>query len=600
MARRRALAGPLPRRVVRPGPADPPGPQGLRRPAGRLGQPGGLDHHGLRPPAAEPGAGPGHRPAAWCPSSPTRPGPSASSRSSARSRSTPPRASATCRSTPAWPSTTPRAPPARCSRRASPRPGPWPPSPPRPPPTPPGASPCSPSTSSTRCSASSGWATCSGPSATCRGRGFLLGCTAGRTTLNGEGLQHQDGHSLLLASTNPPPPPTTRPSPTRWPSSSRTASRRMPGPEPEDRFWYLTLYNENYPMPAPARGARRARPVRQGIVGASTASPAPAERAGGDAAGPPSSSRGRCGRRPWRPGGCWPSDWGVEPTSGRPPRTSRCARTPSRWSAGTGSTPADAARTPYVTERSGAAGGPGRGRHRLHAGRARPGGPVDARPFTSLGTDGFGRSDTREALRRYFEVDAAHVVVAVLPPWPVGPGPAGRGGRGHRRLRHRPRGRGALHALSARSDAGSLSRPRSPGAPGHQRSQGRPVDLARGRVGSAGRRTSRSGALKRASPGRRTTAGRRRGRRARSHHHRRHPLSHQRVGVADGGGLAHVGMGLEDPSTSPAETFSPPRMMTSSSRPTTCSHPSPSTAGEVPGAEPPAPGHPPRVVAGSA
>ena len=58
-----------------------------------------------------------------------------------------------------------------------------------------------------------------------RGRGFLLGCTAGRTTLNGEGLQHQDGHSLLLASAYPDAwPPTTRPSPTRWRPSWRTGS----------------------------------------------------------------------------------------------------------------------------------------------------------------------------------------------------------------------------------------------------------------------------------------------------------------------------------------------------------------------------------------
>ena len=63
-----------------------------------------------------------------------------------------------------------------------------------------------------------------------------------------------------------------------------------------------------------------------------------------------------------------------------------------------------------------------------------------ARPFTSLGTDGFGRSDAREVLRRYFEVDAAHVVVAVLQQLALaGRDGAHGGGRGDRRLRHRPR-----------------------------------------------------------------------------------------------------------------------------------------------------------------
>ena len=76
--------------------------------------------------------------------------------------------------------------------------------------------------------------------------------------------------------------------------------------------------------------------------------------------------------------------------------------------------PGEAAAVPFVTEALAGSAGPDRGRHRLHAGRARPGGPVGAPAFTSLGTDGFGRSDTREVLRRFFEVDAAHVVVAVL------------------------------------------------------------------------------------------------------------------------------------------------------------------------------------------
>ncbi len=86
-----------------------------------------------------------------------------------------------------------------------------------------------------------------------RGKGFLCGGTAGRTTLSGEGLQHQDGHSLVLASTVPN-------CATYDPAYAyeiaiivQDGIRRM-YQEQEDRFYYLTLYNENYPMPAMPEG----------------------------------------------------------------------------------------------------------------------------------------------------------------------------------------------------------------------------------------------------------------------------------------------------------------------------------------------------------
>ncbi|HEY7598445.1 MAG TPA: pyruvate dehydrogenase (acetyl-transferring), homodimeric type, partial [Candidatus Limnocylindrales bacterium] len=83
-----------------------------------------------------------------------------------------------------------------------------------------------------------------------RGRGFLLGATAGRTTLNGEGLQHEDGHSLLVAATIP----VIRAYDPAFAYETATIVRdgiaRMYGPEPTDVFYYLTLYNENYAMPA--------------------------------------------------------------------------------------------------------------------------------------------------------------------------------------------------------------------------------------------------------------------------------------------------------------------------------------------------------------
>ncbi|MBD3163090.1 MAG: pyruvate dehydrogenase (acetyl-transferring), homodimeric type, partial [Candidatus Eisenbacteria bacterium] len=88
-----------------------------------------------------------------------------------------------------------------------------------------------------------------------RGRGFLLGGTAGRTTLNGEGLQHEDGHSLLLASTNP----ACLAYDPAWAFEVAViveeGMRRM-YEEGEDIFYYLTLYNENFTMPAMPEDAR--------------------------------------------------------------------------------------------------------------------------------------------------------------------------------------------------------------------------------------------------------------------------------------------------------------------------------------------------------
>ncbi|MDP1807734.1 MAG: pyruvate dehydrogenase (acetyl-transferring), homodimeric type, partial [Acidimicrobiales bacterium] len=82
-----------------------------------------------------------------------------------------------------------------------------------------------------------------------RARGFLLGATAGRTTLLGEGLQHQDGHSLLLASVNPVAEAYDPAFAYEVATIVRHGLRRM-WLEGEDVIYYLTLYNENQPMPA--------------------------------------------------------------------------------------------------------------------------------------------------------------------------------------------------------------------------------------------------------------------------------------------------------------------------------------------------------------
>ena len=82
-----------------------------------------------------------------------------------------------------------------------------------------------------------------------RGRGFLMGATAGRTTLTGEGLQHDDGHTHIQASTIPNLRAYDPAFAYELAAIIRDGIERMYGSKPEDVFYYITLYNENYPQP---------------------------------------------------------------------------------------------------------------------------------------------------------------------------------------------------------------------------------------------------------------------------------------------------------------------------------------------------------------
>ena len=207
-----------------------------------------------------------------------------------------------------------------------------------------------------------------------RGRGFLLGATAGRTTLLGEGLQHDDGHSLLLASTVPNVQAYDPAFAYEVAAIVADGITRMYGPEPEDIFYYLTLYNENYQMPAHA--GRRRRGDRAGPVplrrGARRARPA----------GPRSCSPARRRRPPSRPSSSSPSDHDVaaelwSATSYKALRED--ALSVERWNRlHPGLQPALRRTSPRCsTPRP----GPDRGGHRLHEGGARPDRPLGARPL---------------------------------------------------------------------------------------------------------------------------------------------------------------------------------------------------------------------------
>jgi pyruvate dehydrogenase E1 component len=236
-----------------------------------------------------------------------------------------------------------------------------------------------------------------------RARGFLVGATAGRTTLSGEGLQHQDGTSQLIASTVP----NCRAYDPAFASEVAViidhGSRRMLE-EQQDEFYYLTVTNENYvqaPLTDVEYGAVIKGMRRFGCRGDESA--APAVRLLGS---------GSIAREVIAAAELLADDWGVTSEIWSVTSFSELAREAREVERNalfggqteqesyvqqclSGNTPIVAA-TDYV-----------RGYAQLIA-------PYVQAPYTALGTDGFGRSDTRPALRRFFEMDRQHIAVAAL------------------------------------------------------------------------------------------------------------------------------------------------------------------------------------------
>jgi pyruvate dehydrogenase E1 component len=241
-----------------------------------------------------------------------------------------------------------------------------------------------------------------------RGRGFLLGATAGRTTLAGEGLQHCDGQSQLLASTIPNCAAYDPAFAYEMAVIVRDGIERMYGPEPEDCFYYITLYNENYPMPAMPEG------VEEGIVrGLYRFRPSPA--AGVDGARPAQIlASGTAMLAALDAQQILADEYGVaadvwSATSYKMLREE--ALTTERWNR---LHPTEPARTPYVTGLLRESEGPIVAVTDFMKAVPDQIARFAPQPFASLGTDGYGYSDTRVALRRHFEVDAPSIVVAVL------------------------------------------------------------------------------------------------------------------------------------------------------------------------------------------
>jgi pyruvate dehydrogenase E1 component len=237
-----------------------------------------------------------------------------------------------------------------------------------------------------------------------RARGFLIGGTSGRTTLNGEGLQHEDGHSHLLAATIPNCRAYDPTYAYELAVIIRDGLRRM-GTEQEDVFYYVTVMNENYVQPPIPEG------VEEGILrGMYLVREAPPE----SSAGVQLLGSGAILREVLAGADLLENDFGVPADVWSVTSFTELRREGlevERWNR---LHPTQPPRRSYVEERLGERAGPfvaSSDYIRAFADQIRS--FVPGR-YVSLGADGFGRSDYRVALRRFFEVDRHHVAVAAL------------------------------------------------------------------------------------------------------------------------------------------------------------------------------------------
>jgi pyruvate dehydrogenase E1 component len=239
-------------------------------------------------------------------------------------------------------------------------------------------------------------------------RGFLLGATSGRTTLNGEGLQHQDGHSHLLSSTVPN---CVSYDPTfgyELAVIMQDGLRRMYA-ENESVFYYVTLLNENYPHPAMPKGVEAG--IRKGLYLLSEPSPSRAKKK------PPEVQllgSGSILREVQAAAELLAADFGVRASVWSAPSFNELRRdgiATERWNR---RHPTSEPKTSYVTQCLTGRSGPviaATDYMQTVADQIRAWVPTR---YVTLGTDGFGRSDTRERLRSFFEVDRFNIALAAL------------------------------------------------------------------------------------------------------------------------------------------------------------------------------------------
>ncbi|HTL59588.1 MAG TPA: pyruvate dehydrogenase (acetyl-transferring), homodimeric type [Candidatus Limnocylindrales bacterium] len=237
-----------------------------------------------------------------------------------------------------------------------------------------------------------------------KAKGFLLGATSGRTTLNGEGLQHQDGHSVLLSSTIPTLVSYDPAFTYELAVIIADGMRRM-YQDGEDLFYYLTLYNENYPMPALPEGAQEG--ILKGLYKFKPGPEAGSLKAQIFGSGPILRQASHAQQILAEQFGVSADVWSA--TSYKLLRND--ALRVKRWNM---LHPGETPKRSYLEELLANEKGPFiavSDNIKLVPDQIAPWVPGG---LTTLGTDGFGRSDTRERLRRFFEVDAELIVVATL------------------------------------------------------------------------------------------------------------------------------------------------------------------------------------------
>ncbi|WED22360.1 pyruvate dehydrogenase (acetyl-transferring), homodimeric type [Vibrio sp. JC009] len=233
-------------------------------------------------------------------------------------------------------------------------------------------------------------------------RGFLLGATAGRTTLNGEGLQHEDGHSHIMAGTVPNCISYDPTFAYEVAVIMQDGIRRMYG-EQENVFYYLTVMNENYAMPAIPEGAEEG--IRKGIYKLETYA--------GSKGKVQLMSSGTIMNEVRKAAQILSDDYGIASdvfsvTSFN--EVTRDGQAAERYNM---LHPESEELVPYIAQVMGSEPAIAATDYmKNYAEQVRAFIPADS--YKVLGTDGFGRSDSRDNLRRHFEVNAGYVVVAAL------------------------------------------------------------------------------------------------------------------------------------------------------------------------------------------
>ena len=236
-----------------------------------------------------------------------------------------------------------------------------------------------------------------------RARGFLVGATSGRTTLNGEGLQHQDGHSLLMAHSNP----AVRAYDPAFAFELSTIIKQgivEMCEQDTDVIYYLAVYNENYPMPAKPKDCEEG--ILKGLykLREAPSGDGPVVRLLGSG---PIMLQVLDAVEKLETFGIRSEIWSATSYG----ELRREGMEASRWNR---LHPGESMKSSWVEQQFGddaspiiavsdnVASVPEMIREWVHA------------PYTVLGTDGFGRSDTRPALRRFFEIDGEAVALAAI------------------------------------------------------------------------------------------------------------------------------------------------------------------------------------------